>query len=63
MCEHERLRTVGHKVFCCSCGAELPLEFLLNKTAPAAVKPVKKAAPDEKPDKNAPKKRTGKKAG
>ena len=31
MCKHERLRTVGHDVFCCECGEQLPLEFLLNK--------------------------------
>lgn len=31
MCEHERLRTVGNDVFCCECGVQLPLEFLLNK--------------------------------
>lgn len=31
MCEHERLRTVGDRVFCCKCGTELPLEFLLGK--------------------------------
>ena len=34
MCEHERLRTVGNRVFCCACGEELPLEFLLAKSAP-----------------------------
>lgn len=31
MCEHERLRTVGDRVFCCQCGTELPLEFLLGE--------------------------------
>ena len=31
MCGHERLRTVGDRVFCCQCGKELPLEFLLGK--------------------------------
>lgn len=34
MCEHERLRTVGNRVFCCACGKELPLEFLLAKSEP-----------------------------
>ena len=42
MCEHERLRTVGDRVFCCACGEELPLAFLLAKSKPAAT-----AAPDE----------------
>ena len=63
MCNHERLRTVGDRVFCCQCGEELPLEFLLNKTAPEAAKPVKKPAQSENPDKATPKKRTAKKAG
>ena len=31
MCEHEKLRTVGDRVFCCKCGSELPLEFLLGE--------------------------------
>lgn len=30
-CNHERLRTVGDRVFCCECKEELPLEFLLAK--------------------------------
>ena len=38
MCEHEHLRTVGHRLFCKDCGAELPIEFL------TAEKPVKRAA-------------------
>ena len=41
MCEHARLRTVGNDVFCCECGVQLPLEFLLNKGK-------KKEAPAEK---------------
>lgn len=48
-CEHERLRTVGDRVFCCACGEELPLDFLLAKSAPKE---------EEKP-----KKRTAKKKG
>ena len=31
MCEHEELRTVGNRVFCKQCGAELPIEFLISK--------------------------------
>lgn len=38
MCEHKRLRTVGHRLFCMDCGAELPIEFL---TQPKE-KPVKR---------------------
>lgn len=32
MCEHERLRTVGDRVYCCACGVELPLAFLTAKS-------------------------------
>ena len=35
MCDHERLRTVGDRVFCCICGKELPLDFLMNQGKPA----------------------------
>ena len=28
MCEHKNLKTVGHRLFCMDCGAELPIEFL-----------------------------------
>lgn len=45
MCEHKHLKTVGHRLFCMDCGAELPLEFLTT--------------PKEKPEK--PKKQTTKK--
>lgn len=38
MCEHKNLRTVGHRLFCMDCGAELPIEFL---TQPKE-KPVKR---------------------
>ena len=45
MCEHERLRTVGNRVFCCACGEELPLAFLAARSAPKPVeKPKEKAA-------------------
>ena len=51
-CKHERLRTVGHRVFCCSCGEELPLEFLMQKNKPVkADKKPEKAASAEKTDK------------
>ena len=30
-CKHERLRTVGDRVFCCACNEELPLAFLIAK--------------------------------
>ena len=54
MCEHERLRTVGDRVFCCACGEELSRDFLLAKNAPKAPEaPVEPAAPaaEEKPKK------------
>ena len=53
MCEHARLRTVGNDVFCCECGVQLPLEFLLNKgkknEAPAEKKQDEVKAPARKP--------------
>lgn len=58
-CNHERLRTVGDRVFCCACNEELPLEFL---TAQNGKKSAKNAAPEAKADKGAPRKRTAKKA-
>ena len=45
MCEHKNLRTVGHRLFCKDCGAELPLEFLTqpkDKTVKRNPKPRKK---------------------
>lgn len=62
-CKHERLRTVGNRVFCCGCGEELPLEFLMAKNKPVkAEKQAEKAAPAEKADKTPAKKRAAKKA-
>lgn len=57
MCEHERLRTVGDRVFCCECGEELPLEYLIS-----GKKPGRNTGGGEKPDKPTAKKRTVKKA-
>jgi hypothetical protein len=31
MCDHDRLRTVGDRVFCCECGKELDIAFLEGK--------------------------------
>ena len=63
MCNHERLRTVGHQVFCCICGEELPLESLIGNSKPAKAenKPIN-PAPNEKPNKSPAKKRAAKKA-
>lgn len=44
MCEHERLKTIGDRVFCCICKAELPLEFLINQG-----KPAEPPAPEQEP--------------
>ena len=63
MCNHERLRTVGNRVFCCFCKEELPLEFLLARNKPAeAEKQPEKAVSKEKTDKPTPKKGRPKKA-
>lgn len=62
-CNHDRLRTVGDRVFCCGCGAELPLEFLAAKNNPVkAENSAKKAADEPKADKAPARKRTAKKA-
>ena len=62
-CKHNRLRTVGDRVFCCECREELPIEFLYSRSAPAkADNGAEKAAADGKQDKPAPRKRTSKKA-
>lgn len=63
MCDHERLRTVGDRVFCCECGEELPLEFLLNKGKPVqAVEQAENAVQEQEQEKPRPRKRTAKKA-
>ena len=62
-CKHERLRTVGNRVFCCGCGEELPLEFLMAKNRLVeAEKQAEKAVPTKKADKAPVKKRAAKKA-
>lgn len=58
-CKHERLRTVGDRVFCCECKIELPLDFL---TAQNGENRAKNPAQTEKTDKPSPRKRTAKKA-
>ena len=61
MCDHERLRTKGDRVFCCVCGAELTLDFLMNQGKPAEPtapekepenEPAEPAADDKKPAEN-----------
>lgn len=47
MCNHEHLKTVGHRLFCLDCGKELPIELL---TQPKD-KPVKR---NQKPRKKEP---------
>ena len=59
MCNHDRLRTVGDRVFCCECNKELDLEFLMAKNGKNSAK---KPAEDAKMDKPTPRKRTAKKA-
>ena len=63
MCEHGRLKTVGDRVFCCDCGTELTLDFLLAKNKPAkAENRVNKAEEEPKTDKPTTRKRAAKKA-
>ena len=62
-CKHERLRTVGDRVFCCVCKAELPLEFLMAKNKPVkAEKQANNPPVDEKPSKSPSKKTDGEKS-
>lgn len=56
MCGHERLRTVGHRVFCCECGEELDIAFLEGKNKAG------NAAEAEQKDKPTSRKRTPRKA-
>ena len=58
-CTHDRLMTVGNRVYCVNCKAELPLEFLIgNKPAET----VADAPEDKAPGKSTGRKRTAKKA-
>ena len=64
MCDHKRLRTVGDRVFCCECKAELPLEFLMAKNKPVkAEKQVENMPADDKTSKSPARKGRPKKAG
>lgn len=47
MCEHDRLRTVGDRVFCCKCGKELDIAFLEGKNG--AKKPSDNTGTDKTP--------------
>lgn len=58
-CSHDRLRTVGNRVFCCNCNEELPIEFLTGKNGE---NPANNPAPAVEKDKPSTKKRTPKKA-
>ena len=51
MCEHKRLKTRGHRVFCCQCGAELSIDFLMNqgKQPEKAPEPVEQEQDASKP--------------
>lgn len=59
MCKHERLRTVGDRLFCCDCNEELPLGFLMGNNGEITAK---KPAGEAKTDKASSRKRTAKKA-
>jgi hypothetical protein len=58
-CSHDRLRTVGDRVFCCDCQEELSLEFLMGKNGENRTN---NPAPAEEKDKPTSRKRTAKKA-
>ena len=56
-CNHEKLRTVGDRLFCKVCGEELPLEFLTGEQNQSKNPPA-----EEKTGKSPAKKSTAKKA-
>lgn len=41
-CKHERIKSVNCRIFCVSCGEELPLDYLFVKHEQAAEKPENK---------------------
>lgn len=50
-CKHEHLRTVGHRLFCKDCKAELPIEFLTGgepeePETPVVEEPEEETAPE-----------------
>ena len=59
MCEHKRLRTVGDRVFCCDCGQELDLDFLMAQNGPEQAEKPREEVPEKK---SPAKKRAAKKA-
>jgi hypothetical protein len=58
-CKHERLRTVGDRVFCCKCNEELSIEFLMGNSGENRAN---NPAPEAKENKPKARKRTAKKA-
>ena len=73
-CKHERLRTVGDRVFCMECREELPLEFLITgklpeeiethaETVPADAERAEKQPAEEKTGKSPSKRKPRKNAG
>lgn len=56
-CNHEKLRTVGDRLFCKVCGEELPIEYLTGEQKQAKNPPA-----EEKAGKSPAKKTTAKKA-
>ena len=42
ICKHERIKSVNCRIFCISCGEELPLDYLFVKQKQAAEKPENK---------------------
>lgn len=61
-CNHERLRTVGDRVFCCACNEELTLDFLMNRNTSGNDKNrANNTGADAGTSKTSPRKRTTKK--
>ena len=61
-CNHERLRTVGDRVFCCACNEELTLDFLMNRNTSGNDKNrANNTGSDAGTSKTSPRKRTTKK--
>ena len=61
-CKHERLRAIGDRIFCCSCNAEVSIEFLESRnTSLNAQEPAKNPSDEAKTNKPTSRKRTTKK--
>ena len=56
-CKHERIKSVNCEIFCMTCGAKLPIDYLVGKERIAAQKAAENAVePTEQPKRSTRKK-------